>query len=280
MATYAIGDIQGCFDELVPLLDRIDFDSRRDCLWFTGDLVNRGPQSLSVVEFVRALGDAAIVVLGNHDLHLLACGYVEDFSPKRKDTFQDVLDSPDRDVLLTWFRHQPLIHRDPALGYTMVHAGIPPQWTPEDAVQYAAEVETVLRGEGFAEFLTRMYGNSPDRWDRELSGWKRIRLITNYFTRLRYCSADGRIDFKYKGPVDSQPEHLIPWYELYVSHDPVESIVFGHWSALHLSAREMREKRIYALDTGAVWGGKLTAMRLEDGEFFSVPSSVALPIGD
>ena len=278
MATYAIGDIQGCFDELVALLDRIDFDSSRDQLWFTGDLVNRGPRSLAVIEFVRELGDGAIVVLGNHDLHLLACGYVEDVSPKRKDTFHDVLDSPRRDELLTWIRRQRLIYRDPALGYTMVHAGIPPQWTLAEAEKYAVEVESVLHGEGFAKFFTRMYGNSPDLWDRKLSGWKRVRLITNYLTRLRYCSVDGRIDFQYKGPVGSQPEHLIPWYDLYVLPDAAESIVFGHWSALHLSEREMREKRIYALDTGAVWGGALTAMRLDDGQFFSVPSSIALPI--
>jgi bis(5'-nucleosyl)-tetraphosphatase (symmetrical) len=278
MATFAIGDIQGCYDELVALLDRIDFDSGRDRLWFTGDLVNRGPQSLAVVDFVRGLGDTATVVLGNHDLHLLACAYVDDFSPGRKDTFQDVLESPKRDGLLTWLRQQPLIVRDPALGYTMVHAGIPPQWTPNEAQAYAAEVETVLHGDDFATFFAHMYGDSPDRWDAELSGWKRIRLITNYLTRLRYCSHKGRIDFKYKGPVGSQPADLIPWYELYTLPDDKESIIFGHWSALHLSARQMREKRIYALDTGAVWGGMLSAMRLDDGRIFSVPSSVALPI--
>lgn len=280
MATYAIGDIQGCFDELAALLDRINFDSRRDRLWFTGDLVNRGPQSLAVVEFVRGLGDCAIVVLGNHDLHLLACATIDEFSPGRRDTFQDVLESPKRDDLLTWLRRQRLIIRDPALGYTMVHAGIPPQWTPADAARYAAEVESVLRGDDFAEFFAHMYGNSPDYWDPELSGWQRIRLITNYLTRLRYCSREGRIDFKHKGPVGTQPERLIPWYELYAFPDETESIVFGHWSALHLSERQMRKKRIYPLDTGVVWGGRLTAMRLDDGRFFSVPSTVALAIED
>ena len=280
MSTYAIGDIQGCFDELVRLLDQIDFNSSRDQLWFVGDLVNRGPQSLAVVEFVRDLGDSAIVVLGNHDLHLLACAYIDKYSCGAKDTFQDVLDSPHVNELSTWLRHRPLIHRDRELGYTMVHAGIPPHWTPAEAVGYANEVENALRGENFVEFFSRMYGNTPDSWDPELTGWDRITLITNFFSRLRYYSADGRMDFKHKGPVGSQPKELIPWYELYEFPDDQESIVFGHWSALHLSDEEMRKKRIFALDTGAVWGGSLTAMRLDDGQIFSVASNVALPIDD
>lgn len=280
MATYAIGDIQGCFDEFSALLDRIDFDANSDQLWLTGDLVNRGPRSLAVIEFVRDLGDSAIVVLGNHDLHLLACAYVDEFSPGRKDTFTDILNSPARDELLTWLRRQRLIYRDPGLGYTMVHAGIPPLWTPAEAVEHGAEVEHFLHDKSFKKFLARMYGNSPDKWKPDLRGWKRVRLITNYFTRLRYCSPDGRMDFKYKGPVGSQPADLIPWYELYTFPDDSESIIFGHWSALHLSAKQMRKKRVYALDTGAVWGGTLTAMRLEDRKIFSVPSTVALPITD
>jgi bis(5'-nucleosyl)-tetraphosphatase (symmetrical) len=280
MATYAIGDIQGCFDELIRLLDRINFDASHDQLWFVGDLVNRGPKSLAVVEFVQGLGDTAIVVLGNHDLHLLACAYIDKYSPGNNDTFQEVLDSPRVDELSTWLRHQPLIHRDQALGYTMVHAGIPPQWTPAQAVLFGAEVETVLRSDNYLEFFTHMYGNTPDSWDSKLTGWERIRLITNFFTRLRYYASDGRMDFKHKGPVGSQPEALTPWYELYRFPDESNAIVFGHWSALHLSEKAMREKRIFALDTGAVWGGTLTAMRLEDGQFFNVPSSIAMPISD
>lgn len=280
MATYAIGDIQGCFDELIRLLDRIDFDASHDQLWFVGDLVNRGPKSLAVMEFVRDLGDTAIVVLGNHDLHLLACAYVDKYSCGSNDTFQDVLDSRQVDELSTWLRHRPLIHRDNELGYTMVHAGIPPQWTPLEAAAYAAEVETVLRGENYLEFFAHMYGNAPDSWNDDLTGWERVRLVTNFFTRLRYYANDGRMDFKYKGPVGTQPEDLTPWYELYRFPDESDAIVFGHWSALHLSENEMRKKRIFALDTGAVWGGTLTAMRLDDGHFFSVPSNVALPISD
>ncbi len=280
MATYAIGDIQGCFDELICLLDRVDFDASHDQLWLVGDLVNRGPKSLAVLEFIKALGDSAIVVLGNHDLHLLACQYIKKYSPGSNDTFQDVLDSPLVDELSTWLRRRPLIHRDQDLGYTMVHAGLPPQWTPLEAATYATEVETVLRGDDHVEFFAHMYGNAPDRWDTGLGGWERIRLITNFFTRLRYYTADGRMDFKYKGPVGSQPKTLTPWYDLYQFPDASDAIVFGHWSALQLSETEMRDKRIFALDTGAVWGGTLTAMRLEDGQVFSVPSSVALPITD
>tara|TARA_Y100000588_G_scaffold315700_1_gene343941 strand:+ start:556 stop:1398 length:843 start_codon:yes stop_codon:yes gene_type:complete len=280
MATYAVGDIQGCFDELVSLLDRVNFDSRKDQLWFVGDLVNRGPKSLEVMKFAKELGDSAIVVLGNHDLHLLACSYIEKYSPGANDTFQDVLDSPLRQELSEWLKCQPLIHRDTQLGYTMVHAGIPAHWTPVEAAAYATEVEGVLRSEDYMEFFAHMYGNAPDRWDDSLTGWTRIRLITNFFTRLRYVTEDNRMDFGHKGPVGSQPNTLTPWYNLYKFPDKSDAILFGHWSALHLTENEMRKKRIFALDTGAVWGGTLTAMRLEDGRIFSVPSSVALPITD
>lgn len=280
MATYAIGDIQGCFDELIKLVEKINFDPARDRLWFVGDLVNRGPKSLETMMYVHSLGDAAVVVLGNHDLHLLACAYVDKYTAGNKDTFQDVLESPHRDELLTWLRQQPLLHRDVQLRYSLVHAGIPPMWTPAEAATYAAEVEFVLRGDDFRSFLEQMYGNTPDQWDPTLTGWKRLRLITNFLTRLRYYTGDDRMDFKYKGPVGSQPPELIPWYECYARLPASESIVFGHWSALHLSAQEMRDKRIFALDTGAVWGGTLTAMRLEDRHVYSVPSAVALPIND
>jgi bis(5'-nucleosyl)-tetraphosphatase (symmetrical) len=280
MATYAIGDIQGCYDELIRLLDRIKFDQRNDTLWLVGDLVNRGPNSLAVLEFVRDLGDAAVVVLGNHDLHLLACATIDEYSPGSNDTFQDVLDAPNCTELLTWLRQQPLVHRDPNLGFTMVHAGIPPQWTTLEAISYAAEVEAILRGNNFKKFMAHMYGNSPDRWTEELSGWKRIRLITNLLTRLRYMAVDERMDFKNKGPVGTQPRGLVPWYERYTFADSSESIVFGHWSALHLNQRAMHEMRIYPLDTGAVWGGTLTAMRLDDRKFISVQSKISLPMSD
>jgi len=280
MATYAIGDLQGCYDEFIALLERINFDPAHDQLWLTGDLVNRGPKSLQVLEYVRNLGDAAIVVLGNHDLHLLACACVDEYSPGSKDTFDDVLAAPDVTGLCDWLRCQPLLHRDKALGYTMVHAGIPHHWSLEDAAVYAGEVESVLRGKKSREFFAKMYGNKPNNWDPDLAGWDRLRLITNYFTRLRYTAHDGHINFKFKGPLGSQPDDLVPWYELYELPDDNEAILFGHWSALHLSFEQMREKQIFALDTGAVWGGTLTAMRLEDGAFFDVRSNVALPIKD
>lgn len=280
MATYAIGDIQGCYVELITLLDRIDFDPAADRLWLVGDLVNRGPDSLAVVEFIRGLGDAAVVVLGNHDLHLLACAYVERYTPGKKDTFSDVLRSAHADELCDWLRRQPLLHRDRELGYTMVHAGLPRHWSLDAAEAYAAEVTGVLRGENAVAFFEHMYGDKPDNWDPALGGWDRLRLITNYLTRLRYTAADGHINFKFKGPLGTQPDTLAPWYEFYPLPDPRESIVFGHWSALHLSREQMREMRIFALDTGAVWGGTLTAMRLEDREFFEINSTVALPIAD
>lgn len=280
MATYAIGDIQGCYDELVALLDRIRFDPAVDRLWLVGDLVNRGPDSLAVVEFVRGLGEAAIVVLGNHDLHLLACAYVERYSPGKKDTFGDVLRSPHADELSDWLRRRPLLHRDRKLGYTMVHAGLPRHWSLDAAETYATEVAAVLGGDNPVAFFEHMYGDKPDNWDPALAGWDRLRLITNYLTRLRYTSADGHIDFKFKGPLGTQPKTLVPWYEFYELPDSREAIVFGHWSALHLSREQMRTMRIFALDTGAVWGGTLTALRLEDQAFFAVDSSVALPITD
>ena len=280
MATYAIGDIQGCAGELQRLVDRIDFDPDRDRLWFTGDLVNRGPDSLAAIEFIRGLGEAATVVLGNHDLHLLACAFNEDTEPGTKDTFQDVLAARQRDEILHWLRRQALAYHDRDLATTMIHAGVPPQWTIANTLQFAAEVETVLGGNDFREFLRRMYGNKPKRWRAELADWDRLRLITNYLTRLRYCDSEGKIDFKHKGPVGSQSPDLHPWYELYPRLPPGQSIVFGHWSALHLSSADMARLQIYALDTGAVWGGTLTALRLEDKQFFHEPSRIALAITD
>ncbi|MFT4560365.1 MAG: bis(5'-nucleosyl)-tetraphosphatase (symmetrical) [Gammaproteobacteria bacterium] len=280
MATYAIGDIQGCFDEFVDLLDAINFERNRDTLWLVGDLVNRGPKSLAVLEYVYALGDSAVTVLGNHDLHLLACAFIDKYKPSSKDTFQDVLRAPNCNFLLTWLRHKPLVHRDTDLGFTMVHAGIPPDWSPATACDYAAEVEAVLRGHQYKIFFANMYGNVPDLWSDDLTDWPRIRLVTNLFTRLRYYHPDRRMDFKHKGPLGSQPDELTPWYELYQFSDNAESIVFGHWSALHLDEQAMQAMRIYPLDTGAVWGGRLTALRLEDRQFFSVPSKTCLPIAD
>lgn len=271
MATYAIGDVQGCYRELRSLLREIGYRAERDVLWFTGDLVNRGPHSLKVLRFVRALGDGAVAVLGNHDLHLLACAATGRL--RRKDTFHDVLSARDVEDLLGWLRRQPLLHLDRRLGYAMVHAGLPPQWTVREALDHAGEVEARLRGAGVEGFYEHMYGDSPRRWSPDLRGWRRLRFITNALTRVRYCSADGRIDMSDKGPPGTQADGFHPWYEIKGRRSRRMRIVFGHWATLHLAATDTHRFNVFALDTGCVWGRQLTAMRLEDGAWFSVPSS-------
>jgi bis(5'-nucleosyl)-tetraphosphatase (symmetrical) len=279
MGTYAIGDLQGCYDELIGLLERIEFDDRRDTLWFVGDLVNRGPKSLDALRFVKGLGELAVVTLGNHDLHLLACALVPGAEPRGKDTLDEILAAPDRDELLGWLRRRRLAYADLELGYTMVHAGVAPQWSHGQLMDCAAELETVLAGDTHIDFLRNIYGDSPDKWDQRLSGFERLRFITNCLTRMRFCSSAGRIDHLYKGPPSSQPGHLLPWYAAAGRKTAGCRLLFGHWSALSLSASEMQRYNVYPLDTGAVWGGELTAMRLQDGAFFSVPSAVRLPFG-
>ena len=258
MAVYAIGDVQGCFDELQSLLELIDFKPDLDQLWFAGDLVNRGPKSLETLRFIRSLN--AVSVLGNHDLHLLACAHIP-ARRKRKDTLTHILDAPDAAQLLEWLRHQPLLHHDTTLGYTLVHAGLPPQWDLETARACSAEVEQVLRGDSYAEFLNAMYGNKPDVWTPALTGWERLRFITNCLTRLRYCDSNGRLALEEKGPPDSQPDHLKPWFEWNSRKSRDMNILFGHWSTLGA----YDAPGIHALDTGCLWGGQLTALRLDTG---------------
>ncbi|HWP94996.1 MAG TPA: symmetrical bis(5'-nucleosyl)-tetraphosphatase [Gammaproteobacteria bacterium] len=275
MAVYAIGDIQGCHDELRALLARLDFDPQRDRLWFTGDLVNRGPHSLAVLRFVKALGERAVTVLGNHDLHLLAVA--AGARPlKARDTFGDVLAAPDREPLLEWLRHRPLLHHDESLGWTLVHAGLPPQWDLAQARACAAELEAVLRGPHWREFLHEMYGNEPDRWSDTLTGKARLRFIVNAFTRLRYCSADGRLDLATKLAPGSQPEGFMPWFEVPGRASAVLRIVFGHWSTLG----PVTAPNLLPLDTGCVWGGALTARRLDgDGATVAVACRAYQTIG-
>ncbi|SEG56818.1 symmetrical bis(5'-nucleosyl)-tetraphosphatase [Marinobacterium lutimaris] len=263
MATYAIGDIQGCYDELMALLDRIGF-SDQDQLWFAGDLVNRGPKSLEVLRFVKSLGLRARTVLGNHDLHLLAVHYGM-ASGKRKDTLVPVLEAPDREELMHWLRHQPLLIDDKALGYVITHAGIPPIWTLKQAREFAGEVEQVLQGTLAEEYFRHMYGNQPDHWRDSVKGWDRLRLITNYLTRMRFVSPKGKLDFSANGGLETQPEGYHPWYEVERSKPIKRTQLFGHWAALGETGR----RDTIALDTGCVWGGALTALRLEDGELFS-----------
>jgi bis(5'-nucleosyl)-tetraphosphatase (symmetrical) len=266
MSTYAIGDIQGCFDELQQLLKKIHFDPARDRLWFTGDLVNRGPKSLETLRFVKGLGDSAITVLGNHDLHLLAVWQNRQKHFKSNDTLGPLLRADDVDELLNWLRQQPLMHYDAGLDYAMLHAGLPPQWERDQALALAAEVEVVLRGTRFHEFLAHMYGNKPTSWSESLRGWDRLRFIVNCFTRLRLCNADGKLDFKYKGELQSAPEGYHPWFELQQRKSRPQRLVFGHWSALGL----YQQHNVHAIDTGCLWGGSLTALHLETGEAISL----------
>jgi bis(5'-nucleosyl)-tetraphosphatase (symmetrical) len=266
MATYCIGDVQGCFDQLLLLVDKINFDGDKDSLWFTGDLVNRGPASLAVLRWVKALGERAIIVLGNHDLHLLAVAYGQAALTKH-DTLDEILNAADCAELCAWLRQQPLLHHDAVLGFTMVHAGLPPQWDLAQAKNYAQEVQQALRGDSHREFFAHLYGDQPACWSDTLSGWDRLRLITNYFTRLRFCRPDGALELASKGEATVSPPGYYPWFKLPDRAHKNLPIVFGHWAAL---AGKTDEPDCYALDTGCVWGKCLTAMRLEDKKYFSV----------
>jgi len=268
MAVYAIGDVQGCYEELRALLDAIHFKPDRDRLWFTGDLVNRGPRSAEVVRFVRSLGMGAATVLGNHDLHLLAVAHSNEGATKH-DTLDDVLLAPDRAELLEWLRHLPLLHHDPVLGYTLIHAGMVPQWDLGGARALASEVEAMLQGSLFQDFFRHMYGNQPDRWDENLTDWDRWRFIINVFTRLRYCAPDGCVHLEYKGPPGSQPSSLLPWFQVAERRSRSLRIVFGHWSTLGV----WHGNGVIGLDSGCLWGRQLTAVRLDTAEpvFTGVP---------
>ena len=261
MSRYAIGDVQGCFEPLQQLLRRLRFSADRDELIFTGDLVNRGPESLAVLRHVRAMGDNARTVLGNHDLHLLA----HHFDPARPlregDTLQPVLAAPDREQLMEWLLTRPLLAFDAAQGDLFVHAGLVPQWTVADAQTLAAQTERALRA-GPREFLARMYGNQPDRWREGLAPEDRERFTVNVLTRLRYCSADGTVNLRLKDSPGRVTPPWLPWFAHAGRASAAVRVVFGHWSTLGLR----REKNLLALDTGCVWGGTLTAVNLDDPE--------------
>lgn len=267
MAIYAIGDVQGCYAPLQQLLARLNFDAARDRLWFTGDLVNRGPQSLEVLRFVKGLGDRAVCVLGNHDLHLLAVA-AGTARTKKRDTLDEILRAPDRDELLHWLRSRPLLHHDADLGYTLIHAGLLPPWDLAQAQRLARETETVLRSDRHPEFFRHMYGDLPDHWNENLHGFDRLRVIVNAFTRLRYCDLDGNMDLRPKGPPGSQPPDLVPWFQVPGRRSHGLKIIFGHWSALGL----WQGDGVIGLDSGCLWGRALSAARLDAGpvELFSV----------
>src|SRR3954470_7459196 len=258
MATYAIGDVQGCFDELQALLERLRF-GKKDRLWLVGDLVNRGPKSLEVLRFVRKLGNRALTVLGNHDLHLVIQHEGLE-RPRKDDTLDDVLAAPDREDLVDWLRTRPMMHAE--AGYAMVHAGLLPQWGIKRALELAGEVEKALRTANYRDFLSNMYGSKPDRWSDALRGWDRLRVIVNAMTRMRFATPEGKMDFKAKGA--KAPKGYRPWFDLRPKEK--QRLVFGHWSALGLKVTG----RLAALDSGCVWGGKLTALRLEDRTLYAV----------
>ncbi len=259
MAVYVIGDIQGCYRDFRKLLKLLDFKPGKDRLWLVGDLVNRGPDSLKTLRFVRDLGDRAVTVLGNHDLHLIAVQHAHD-RLREGDTLQQVLDAPDGPELIDWLRHRPLLHFDIDLNFALVHAGIYPGWSISDSLARASEVETVLRGSSAGDFLDHMYGNRPLKWSDDLEGMDRLRFITNVFTRMRYLKPDRRLDLNAKGaPQRQKKDSAIPWFEFKQSAIKFNRVAFGHWSTLPTG----QYGNCFALDSGCIWGGRLTALRID-----------------
>lgn len=275
MAVYVIGDVQGCADALHRLLQHIRFNPTSDQLWFVGDLVNRGPDSLGTLRYIKSLGDGAVCVLGNHDLHLLAVAH-----GLRRDKDHDleaILTAPDREELLTWLRHRPMLHHDPRMGYLMVHAGLAPQWDLITAQQCAHELEAVLRSPRYLEYLQNMYGDEPTLWSTKLTGWDRLRFICNCFTRLRFCDSQGRIALKPKGSPLNRTDGLQPWFKLRTHAAQDATILFGHWSTLGIYSGQ----GVYALDSGCVWGGQLSALQIDctPPQLHQVTCQAAKPIG-
>jgi bis(5'-nucleosyl)-tetraphosphatase (symmetrical) len=260
MATYAIGDIQGCYHAFQALLEKIRFDAKHDALWLVGDIINRGSGSLEVLRWCYEHQQSLKMVLGNHDLHALAVKHSIK-QAHRHDTLQSSIDATDSDVLFTWLRNQPIFHAQniEGRGYAMVHAGLFPQWTLEHAISLALEVEATLRADTYTAFLTHMYGNYPKSWHDDLTGFDRLRVITNAMTRMRVCSSTGEMEFEFKGELQNIPHGFMPWFDVPERLSQNTSIICGHWSALGLRQRN----NVYALDTGCLWGGKLTAMCLE-----------------
>lgn len=267
MSDYAIGDVQGCYGPLQRLLDHVQFNEREDRLWFVGDLVNRGPESLAVLRFIHALPRRSNITLGNHDLHLLGSMFGGKPWKGSDDTLHEILAADDGEELGHWLRAQSILCYSKELNVVMTHAGIAPMWDLNEAMRLAKELEQALSGEHYKEFLALMYGNKPDAWSEELLEIDRLRALTNYFTRMRFCDAQGRLELNYKGTLKAAPKTLYPWYEVPMRKEISADIVFGHWAAL---MGECPHPRIHAIDTGAVWGGPLTALRLQDKQRFSV----------
>lgn len=261
MATYAVGDVQGCLDPLRHLLDRVAFDPAVDRLWLVGDLINRGPDSLGTLRFLRALGDAAVTVLGNHDLHLLAI-VLGGHAPRRKDTLDEVFAAPDLPELVQWLRTRALVHHDPALEAVLVHAGIPFCFGLDEALAHGREIEAAIRGDDAPAFFEVMYGNEPVVYEPGLAGHDRLRVLVNYFTRMRFLGEAGELELESKEGVGEAPPGYRPWFERLHPDFASRRIVFGHWAALEGRGTP---PNCIALDTGCVWGGRMTLLRLEDG---------------
>lgn len=267
MATYAIGDIQGCYHAFTALLSRLQFNPKQDKLWLVGDLINRGSGSLEVLRWCYQHQQSIKMVLGNHDLHALAVAH--QLKPAHKyDTLQAVIDAPDAHELLTWLRYQPLLiaQNENGHGYVMVHAGLLPQWTVDEALACSREIEAQLQADHYRDFLANMYGNKPNRWHADLAGIDRYRIITNAMTRMRICTAQGEMEFEFKGELQDIPQGYMPWFDVPGRLSAQDNIICGHWSALGLHQRD----NIHALDTGCLWGGQLTAMCLETGAITQV----------
>ena len=272
MATYAIGDVQGCFKELTQLLDKINFDESNDRLWFAGDIVNRGPDSLEVLNFIIKLGDSAITALGNHDLHLISIA--EGITQQHKlDTLTSILTSPDKKKLIEWLRQQPFMHHDKDLNFSLIHAGLPPQWEIQQALEFSSELTQILRADNYFSFIKDMYGNTPNVWNDNLTGNDRLRYIVNCFTRIRYLNDKNELNFSEKGaPGETHKDHLFPWFMIDDRKSKHDKIVFGHWSTVHLgNIDSFAPYNVFPIDTACLWGGELSALRLEDETLFSVP---------
>ena len=273
MAVYAIGDVQGCYDQLRRLLDLLNFDPVSDRLWLVGDLVNRGPRSVETLQYVMGLGKSAVTVLGNHDLHVMALAMgLRKHSPR--DQIDSLLSHKERDVLFDWLRRQPLLHHDDSLGYTMVHAGLAPEWDLDTARRCAREVESVLESDQCHDLIRAMYGDEPDRWSSDVRGIDRWRFIINCFTRIRYCDAQGRLVLKDKGPPRDAPAGLVPWFQVPSRKSRDLKIIFGHWSTLGRYDGD----GVYCIDSGCVWGGALTALRIDrTPQWHSIPCPESCP---
>lgn len=263
MTDYAIGDIQGCYDELQTLLELIEFDSSQDRLWLVGDIINRGPHSLKTLRFVKNLGNRAITVLGNHEIYAMAAFHnIVHYDPGN--TFYEIFEAPDCDELLHWMRHRPLLYYEKENNAVMVHAGIPPVWNLHDALNYARELETALRNDQYVTLLREVFGNHPTYWDQHLQGWQYYRYLIDGLTRIRFCTPTGTLDVKSKGGLRDAPEQYYPWFQVPGRKKISTDIIFGHWSTLkgHI------KPPLYGLDTGCIWGGPLTALRLNDKKIF------------